>query len=103
MRLSSISLMYDNRCECNEVRVMKRVCTEESLEMLRPRLEFDFMRLTKISTCVRILAANSSICTSSALLTCRGIICWGCGVGGMGLGAEGLAMDDDSLILRCSQ
>lgn len=62
--LSSCCWMCFNKWECIVVIVMNSVWTELSLAMLRPLLELDFIRLTKISTCIFKVTTNSSISVS---------------------------------------
>lgn len=59
--LSSCCWICFNKRECIAVIFINSVWTELSFAMLRPLLELDFIRLTKISTCIFKVATNSSI------------------------------------------
>lgn len=72
--LSSCCWMCFNKRECIAVIFMNNVWTELSFAMLRPLLELDFIRLTKISTCVFKVVTNSSISVSVSPFSCR--CCW---------------------------
>jgi len=72
--LSSCCWICFNKRECSAVIFMNSVWTEVSFVMLRPLLELDFIRLTKISTCIFKVATNSSISVSVSPFSWR--CCW---------------------------
>jgi len=72
--LSSCCWICFNKWECIAVIFMNSVWTELSFAMLRPLLELDFIRLTKISTCIFKVFTNSSISVSVSPFSWR--CCW---------------------------